>query len=130
MADIDIVPDRFAGALSDILSRVGMATDKVVGDAVREGTRVTARKWRANARSALGGTGRYAASISYRVRQAGHESTGEVGSAKLPGLPHLLEKGHAKVGGGRVEGREHIASAAEEGFDATNRAVDAGMAAL
>ena len=44
-------------------------------------------------------------SVSERTRM-GAEVT--IYNSRLPGLPHLLEHGHAKRGGGRVEGRAHI----------------------
>lgn len=63
-------------------------------------------------------TGKYARSIRHHMLTSMGELTeGEIGSASMPGLAHLLEKGHASIGGGFVSGREHIAPAADEAFD-------------
>ena len=63
-------------------------------------------------------TGKYARSISHHMlRQSGRSIEGEVGSASMPGLAHLLEKGHASIGGGEVPAHEHIKPAADEAFD-------------
>lgn len=61
-------------------------------------------------------TGKYARSIRHHMLQGGANPEGEVGSPSMPGLVHLLEKGHAQIGGGYVSGREHVAPAAEEAF--------------
>lgn len=115
--------DSFGSELSAILGDLGDAVADKMPEVVREGAKVGRREWRDNAPK---NTGAYAKSISYRVKRNGDEATAEIGSATMPGLPHLLEKGHAKVGGGRVAPRVHIAPAAEDAFDATyEAAVDA-----
>ncbi len=69
-------------------------------------------------------TGRYAKSIRHRMDGGGMTPEGEIGSPTMPGLAHLLEKGHASIGGGFVAGREHIATAAEEAFSDFDKLVD------
>lgn len=108
--------DRFGAELTQILGRLEDSVEDKMPDAVREGAKVGRREWRANAPVR---TGAYRKSISYRVKGRGAEVNAEVGSATMPGLVHLLEKGHARVGGGRVAAIPHVAPAADEAFKVT-----------
>lgn len=74
-------------------------------------------------------TGKYANSISHHMLQGGDTPEGEIGSPTVPGLVHLLEKGHASIGGGFVGGREHVAPASEEAFKDFEQEVDKGVEA-
>jgi hypothetical protein len=117
-------PDGFAAALSDLVSEPLETVVDGGMECVREGLKDTRAKWKANADLLFNGE-RYAKSISYTTRgRDKYHPGGEVGSPTLPGLPHLLEKGHAKVGGGFVPGREHIDPAAKSGFDTTTKAFE------
>ena len=48
-------------------------------------------------------------------------------NAKLPGLPHLLEHGHAKRGDGRVSGKAHIAPAEQLGIEQLEDAIEKAL---
>ena len=60
-------------------------------------------------------TGKYAKSWAVKtVKESTSELDVVVHSRKLYGLTHLLEKGHAKRGGGRVPAKVHIAPVEQE----------------
>lgn len=64
--------------------------------------------------SVFKGTGKYKSGWSYKVEDTRMGAKAILYNSKLPGLPHLLEHGHAKRGGGRVSGTVHIQPVEDE----------------
>lgn len=68
-------------------------------------------------------TGKYARSIHHHLMSSGGPVTeGEIGSPSLPGLAHLLEKGHG--GPGPAGAHQHIAQAYETAAKKLENGVD------
>lgn len=55
--------------------------------------------------------GHYKDGWTYSVKKPSQKINITIYNKKKPGLTHLLENGHAKRGGGHVDGIEHIATA-------------------
>lgn len=117
--------DRFMAELQEILDNVQEVADESIEVGVKAGCELSRDLWKAGAPVKTGG---YAKSIRYRVEGSGRNVQGHVYSTK-PGLPHLLEKGHAKVGGGKTRAVEHIAPAADDGFELAERVILATIGA-
>ncbi len=115
--------DEFASTLNSMLDEVVNGIDDGLEPAVRKAcqkaNRVTKKKAKGNFSDASMKyqlkKGRYYTGFEYKVKRGKFHVTGEVGNKKYPGLVHLLEKGHATIGGGRVPGRKHLETGFEEG---------------
>ena len=144
MRDITVEDDDFARGLEDILSEVAKVGNIGATEAVKTGIRVGARAWRKDARDSIGEhtyrrggetitSGAYSRSIrSHMTDESDDHPAGEIGSPKLYGLTHLLELGHARIGGGRVDPVLHLDErVAPEAFDAAikaaERAIEEGL---
>ena len=106
MADV-VKVDDLAG---EIVLAVRTYTEEV-GEAIEEAVKETAQALATDLReTSPKDTGEYAKGWTARKEGPGRYV---VYNKKKPQLTHLLEHGHAKAGGGRVEGIPHIKPAEE-----------------
>lgn len=130
MADVTIEADRFGATLEQVLGDVARDVDAVSRSAVRKAADRGVEE--VSSRSPVR-TGGYREGWSRRVRKTPEGWSAEVGNDRKPGLAHLLEKGHARVGGGRVAPSPpggHVAPAADAAFGELWEQVSKGVEAL
>jgi hypothetical protein len=89
----------------DVVEKVNVSSDKVGKAAVKRLKQTSPKRY-----------GKYAKSWTMKTEKAIGQPHTRIIHAKAPHyrLTHLLEYGHAKVGGGRVEGIPHVRPAEEE----------------
>jgi hypothetical protein len=111
MANINI--DQLAAEIAkglaeysqDVVEKVNISSERVGKAAVKKLKQTSPKRY-----------GKYAKSWTMKTEKAIGQPDLRTIHVKAPHyrLTHLLEHGHAKVGGGRVEGRPHIRPAEEE----------------
>lgn len=105
---IDKLADEIAKELAkysqEVVEKVNISSEKIGKEAVKQLRQTSPKK-----------TGKYAKSWTMTTERAVGQPHRRIVHAKTPHyrLTHLLEHGHAKRGGGRVEGKPHIRPAEE-----------------
>lgn len=120
MADVNVEVDRFAATLEELVGGIGPKAEQGMARAVRKAAQTGRKAVKRNIPASgirSSKNGRYIKGWTYRVRNTPGGPQAVIGNREVPGLAHLLEKGHARVGGGRVREFPHIADAAQEAFD-------------
>ena len=106
--------DKFQQAIDKALKEYAGSVKEHLDDITRVFAKKGAQAVKQAARGTFGGTGKYAAGWTSQIETGRVSVQGQIFNEKVPGLPHLLENGHAKRGGGRVPGRVHIAPVEEK----------------
>lgn len=99
-------------AIHEILAEYGNETITAVQDATKAVAEAGAKAVNSQA-GVFGGSGKYKKSWTSKVTNTRFGAEASIYS-EVPGLPHLLEKGHALMGGGRAPGKVHIKPVEDE----------------
>ena len=109
MASRKCTPEQLPQVIQSILNEYeGDITDNIPEIAERVG-KEGVKALKSASKSSFGGTGKYASGWTSQTEHGRLSTTVTIYNGRLPGLPHLLEHGHANVNGGRTPGKVHIA---------------------
>lgn len=106
-----IQPAELASAINQILDEYQEDVDEVVTKSITEVAKDAAKELKSA--GSFGGTGKFKKSWSVKIDKKRIYTEATVYNKK-PGLTHLLEFGHAKQNGGRVDGFNFIAPVNEK----------------
>ena len=120
-----ITVDRLSDEIMDALEEYKEMTEEVVQTAVDTVSKETKNIVQAGSPVQTGGYQKGWA-VKKTSAKAGQVSI-TVYNRKKPGLTHLLEKGHAKRGGGRVAGQPHIAPAEQYAVSELENKIKRGL---
>ena len=121
MTSIDDLAEEIMQGLQEYADLANTAMKK----AVRKSATQVKNEISANAPA---DTGKYAKSwTTKKTGENSHSLEMTVHSKNRYQLAHLLEKGHAKRGGGRVSGRSHIAPAEENGVQLLEHLIEGAL---
>lgn len=118
--------DNLSSTIQDILDEYGDEIQENMDEIVKRVGKTGVQALRSASRSTLGGTGKYASGWTSQVETNRYGTMVTIYN-KYPGLPHLLEYGHAKRGGGRVPGRTHISPVEDNIVDELIEGVERGL---
>lgn len=105
--------DRLTDEVKKILEDYGEDVQQNLGTIVKKMSQKGASTLRSQSRGTFGGSGAYAKGWTSTAQTGRVSAQGTIYNQDLPGLPHLLEHGHANRNGGRTAGRAHIAPVEE-----------------
>ena len=113
MASKKVTMEQLPGAIKEILEQYEGEINRFLPEITEEVGKTGVKALRTSAKQKFNGK-KYAGGWRSLTERNRYGATVTIYNGRLPGLPHLLEHGHAKRGGGRVDGRAHIAPVEEK----------------
>lgn len=121
-----VTAENFSEQVEALLEKYSEEVTLTVKDVIKAAAKQGAKLVKSNA-SVFGGSGEYKRGWTSKVEEDRLSTTGIIYNRSQPGLPHLLEHGHAKRGGGRVPGVEHIAPAERQAIEIVQKELESRL---
>lgn len=106
---VDNLGDAVKSILKEYDNEVSQNLTEITHRITKEGVKALKSESKAKFGTVKKRKKKYAATWTSQMETNRYSSQGTIYNTQA-GLPHLLENGHAKVGGGRVPGKEHIST--------------------